>query len=140
MSIEVFYSQIDVPEIDREIVNAETDVATLQDWHTALRTVEGELATMIASLKLADAGGVVSMARKLGYIRIASNWTKRRLEQLGGDIPDDEMNGKFKRMKALNTQANQALEARNKKIKTLQARVNELEAALKAAKTDMVTP
>lgn len=140
MSIEVFYSQIDTPEIDREIVEAETDVSTLQEWHTALRTIEGELATMIASLKLADAGGLASMARKLGYVRIASNWTKRRLEQIGGDIPDGEMSGKFKRMKALNTQANQALEARNKKIKALQARVAELEAALKAAKIDMVTP
>lgn len=134
MSVEVFYDQLDVPEIDRERVEAETDIATLQEWHTALRTIESELATMIASMKLADASGITGMARKLGYIRIASNWTKRRLEHLGGDIPDDELSGKFKRMKMMLTQANQALEARNKKVKVLNARINELEAALKAAR------
>lgn len=126
-NITPIYEPIDI-ELDREMVAEETNLDVLTEWLTDLRDTESELYTMIRSMQLADEGAGIPMSRKLGYIRIACNWVRRRIEELGGEVDDDVLGSKYRRMKHNLTCANQQLEKRNKQLKELRARVAELEA------------
>jgi len=123
--IEVSFQPIDLV-LDREDIAAEEDLDVLGSWFEQLRRTESELHTMVASIKEANPEAALGMARKLGYTRIALNWIRTRIFDLGGDVPDNAMESKYRRIKHHLTLANQQLEKRNKQVKELRA---ELEAA-----------
>lgn len=128
----VYVEPLELGEIDRESIAAETDPIALRNMYFELRRSESELSTMIASIKLVD-DAPMSMARKLGFVRIARNWVSDRLIEIGEEVPDDAYGKKLKSLRHQMTMMQQKLEANNRKLKALREENEALRVAKKVA-------
>ena len=133
-NMQVQYERLETDTLTREMVEDETDLDTLYDWHLDQKDVESDIMAQISAYRSADIVPPLKMVQKLGFVRTGLMWIERQIVSLGGtiqatDIGTEDATKMAQLKQQVLSQARQlteqaaALKLRNEKIAELRAQL-----------------
>lgn len=109
----------EIPDISKEGLASENDIARLTGWYSTLDAKAMEMAEFVAAYRIAEIDDEDYFRRTAGalaYVRIAIRWVERRILELGETPPYSPLDPRSRQLRIL-----------NEKIEKMAKRLNQLE-------------